>query len=163
MAPFTDVGVLFLRVSENVIEMELSLYFSPSQGRLGECLVLMTARQGRQMWAQVCAAPPCANGLTAFFFSCREKGVDGSDARRPSRRHGSGLLSAQTARADVQLQHLGSAAPGHRFWIGAVPAGSGVQLQEVPPLQHQRYHIPLKSPRKARWDTCMKLVYLSGN
>lgn len=75
MAAFTDVCVLFLRVSENVIEMELSLYFSPSQGRLGECLVLMTARQGWQTWAQVCATPPCANGLTAFFFFLAEKKV----------------------------------------------------------------------------------------
>lgn len=73
MAAFTDVCVLFLRVSENVIEMELSLYFSPSQGRLRECSVLMTAHQGRQTWAQVCAAPPCANGRTPLFFLAEKK------------------------------------------------------------------------------------------
>lgn len=80
-------------------------------------------------------------------FSCREKGVDYCDARRPSRPHGSGLVSAQTTRQEIQLQRLGGATPSYRGWIGAVPAGGGVQLQEIPPLQHQRYHIPLKRPR----------------
>lgn len=75
--------------------------------------------------------------------------MDRSDARRPGRRYSPGLLAAQTARQEVQLQRLGRATPGRRVWIGAVPAGGGVQLQEIPPLQHQRYRIPLKLPHEA--------------
>lgn len=65
--------------------------------------------------------------------------MDGPDARQPRRRHGSGLLAAPASRDEVQLQRLGRAAPGRGVQVGAVPAGGGVQLQEVPALQHQRY------------------------
>lgn len=140
MAILTDMYVLFFHVSENVTEIDFNFYLSILQVWLCECLVLMKhgCKRLRRPWA---------DRLTTF--TCREKGVDCSDARRPSRRHGSGLLSAQTTRQEVQLHRLGRAAPSHRVWIGAVPAGGGVQLQEIPPLQHQRYHISLKRSHKA--------------
>lgn len=113
--------------------------------------------KGADWCPSVCIKPKlneCFTGLTlidaSLAFVCapsdlltpsasREKGVDGSGARRPGRRHGPGLLSAPASRDEVQLQRLGGAAPGPGVRVGAVPAGGGVQLQEVPPLQHQRY------------------------
>lgn len=84
----------------------------------------------------------------------REKGVDGPDARRPGRRHGPGLLSAPASRDEVQLQRLGGAAAGRGVRVGAVPAGGGVQLQEVPPLQHQRYRTLTFSPGHSWSSRC---------
>lgn len=60
--------------------------------------------------------------------------MDGVDAQQPSSGYGPGLLSSQTARHEVQLQRLGRTTSGHRIRVGAVPAGSGLQLQEVPSL-----------------------------
>lgn len=84
----------------------------------------------------------------------REKGVDGPDARRPGCRHGPGLLSAPASRDEVQLQRLGGAAAGRGVRGGAVPAGGGVQLQEVPPLQHQRYRTLTFSPGHSWSSRC---------
>lgn len=60
--------------------------------------------------------------------------MDGVGAQQPGSGHRARLQSAQAARHEVQLQRLGRAAAGHRVGVGAVPAGSGLQLQEVPSL-----------------------------
>lgn len=80
----------------------------------------------------------CLFAFSPLFGSHRGEGVDGVGARRPGSRDGSGLRAEPAARHQVQLQRHGRAAPRHRVGLGAVPAGSGLQLQEVPPLQHQR-------------------------
>lgn len=60
--------------------------------------------------------------------------MDGVDTQQPGSGHHPRLLAPETVRHEVQLQRLGRAASGHRVGLGAVPTGSGLQLQEVPSL-----------------------------
>lgn len=64
--------------------------------------------------------------------------MDGVGTQQPGSGDGAGLRLAPAARHEVQLQRLGRAAPRHRIGLRAVPTGSGLQLQEVASLQHQR-------------------------
>jgi len=68
----------------------------------------------------------------------RGEGVDAGGPRRHVSGGGARFLPPQTSRHQLQLRRLGGAAPRHRDGLRAVPTGSGLQLQEVPPLQYQR-------------------------
>lgn len=70
------------------------------------------------------------------FF--RGEGVDGVGPQQSGSGDSAGLRRSPATRHQVQLQRLGRAAPRHRIGLRAVPTGSGLQLQEVPSLQHQR-------------------------
>lgn len=73
----------------------------------------------------------CCCSLSSLF---RGEGVDGVGTQQPGSGDGAGLRHAPATCHQVQLQRLGRAAPCHCIGLRAVPAGSGLQLQEVPSL-----------------------------
>lgn len=70
--------------------------------------------------------------VTREHFSCREEGVDRAVPQQHSSGHSSDLIPSETSRHDFQLQRFGRTTTCHRIWVGTVPTGSGLQLQEVP-------------------------------
>ena len=82
----------------------------------------------------------CCVFLMVFLSVCafRGPGVDGAGPQQQCSSEGAGLLPPEALHHEVQLQRLAGAAARHSNGLRAVSTGSGVPLQEVPALQHQR-------------------------